>query len=416
MNCILFEDRSVSQLYPIVLARPAYGIMCGGFRLAELVQQQFEACRGVVRYHIAALQSQYYPQLHETPLVEGQPTLLLCASLVPRVSTLEKLTCWAKSQQPGIVLHEGRVIAALLPPGQRVPNASSTYDEFLTFVEALASNTELPRRDEAFERFDYAHDVVRFNEEIIHENLEYRLQTGDYREVRDGLYAAGEISLGENLSVDASRGPIVVEEGVSIGPFCFLRGPAYLGRNVKVIEHSAIKDAVSLGHTTKIGGEVEATVIEPFSNKQHHGFLGHSYLGSWINLGAGTSNSDLKNTYGTVNMDYPFGRVATKMQFVGSIFGDYSKTAINTGIFTGKTIGVCSMLYGFVTTNVPSFVNYARLFGQVTELPPEVMISTQQRMFQRRNVTQTPCDIQLIHDMYLLTQEERQLTGEPLVF
>ena len=207
-----------------------------------------------------------------------------------------------------------------------------------------------------------------------------------------------------------------MEEGTKIGPFCFLRGPAYLGRNVKVIEHSAIKDAVSLGHTTKIGGEVEATVIEPYSNKQHHGFLGHSYLGSWINLGAGTSNSDLKNTYGTVNMDYPTGRVATKMQFVGSIFGDYSKTAINTGIFTGKTIGVCSMLYGFVTTNVPSFVNYARLFGQVTELPPEVMISTQQRMFQRRNVTQTPCDIQLIHDMYLLTQEERQLTGEPLVF
>ncbi len=416
MNCILFEDRSVSKLYPIVLARPAYGITCGGFRLAELMAEKFDACRGVVRYHISALQAQYYPQLHETPLTDGQPTLLLAASVVPRVQTLQKLAQWVQSQQPGIVLHEGRVIAALLPPWHRIPNTSSTYDEFLTFVDALASNPELPRREKDFELFEYAHDVVRFNEEIIHENLEYRLKSGNYREVQEGLYAAGEISLAESVTVDASSGPIVVEQGVSIGPFCFLRGPAYLGRNVKVIEHSAIKDAVSLGHTTKIGGEVEATVIEPFSNKQHHGFLGHSYLGSWINLGAGTSNSDLKNTYGTVNMDYPFGRVATKMQFVGSIFGDYSKTAINTGIFTGKTIGVCSMLYGFVTTNVPSFVNYARLFGQVTELPPEVMISTQQRMFQRRSVTQTPCDIQLIHDMYLLTQEERQLTGEPLVF
>lgn len=416
MNCILFEDRLVSKLYPIVLARPAYGITCGGFRLAELLAEKFGACRGVVRYHIAAFQAQYYPQLHETPLTEGEPTLLLSASVVPRVQILEKLTRWVQSKQPGIVLHDGRVIAALLPPGQRIPNTSSTYDEFLAFVDTLTSRSDLSLRDETFELFEYAHDVVRFNEEIIHENLEYRLRSGDYHEVQDGLYAAGEISLAENVSVDASSGPIVVEEGVSIGPFCFLRGPAYLGRNVKVIEHSAIKDAVSLGHTTKIGGEVEATVIEPFSNKQHHGFLGHSYLGSWINLGAGTSNSDLKNTYGTVNMDYPFGRVATKMQFVGSIFGDYSKTAINTGIFTGKTIGVCSMLYGFVTTNVPSFVNYARLFGQVTELPPEVMISTQQRMFQRRNVTQTPCDIQLIHDMYLLTQEERQLTGEPLVF
>ena len=72
------------------------------------------------------------------------------------------------------------------------------------------------------------------------------------------------------------------------------------------------------------------------------------------------------------------------------------------------------MVYGFVTTNVPSFVNYARLFGQVTELPPAVMIATQQRMFARRNVTQRPCDSQLIHDMYELTRHERQLAGEPL--
>jgi UDP-N-acetylglucosamine diphosphorylase / glucose-1-phosphate thymidylyltransferase / UDP-N-acetylgalactosamine diphosphorylase / glucosamine-1-phosphate N-acetyltransferase / galactosamine-1-phosphate N-acetyltransferase len=96
------------------------------------------------------------------------------------------------------------------------------------------------------------------------------------------------------------------------------------------------------------------------------------------------------------------------MQFLGCVMGDYSKTAINTGIFTGKVIGVCSMMYGFVTGNVPSFVNYARLFGQVAPLPAEVMVATQQRMFSRRNVTQRPCDIQLIHDMYRITQFERQ--------
>jgi glucose-1-phosphate thymidylyltransferase len=72
------------------------------------------------------------------------------------------------------------------------------------------------------------------------------------------------------------------------------------------------------------------------------------------------------------------------------------------------------MVYGFVTTNVPSFVNYARLFGQVTELPPEVMIASQQRMFQRRSAVQRPCDVRLIHDMYELTRHERQLAGEPL--
>ena len=113
-------------------------------------------------------------------------------------------------------------------------------------------------------------------------------------------------------------------------------------------------------------------------------------------------------------MIYRGEKVDTNMQFVGCIMGDYSKTAINTGIFTGKTIGVCSMVYGFVSTNVPSFVNYARTFGQITELSPEVMIATQKRMFVRRNVTQRASDCQLILDMYELTRYERQLADEPL--
>ena len=99
------------------------------------------------------------------------------------------------------------------------------------------------------------------------------------------------------------------------------------------------------------------------------------------------------------------------MQFVGCIVGDYAKSAVNTSIFTGKSVGVGSLLYGFVTTNVPSFVNYARSFGQVTEAPVEVMIATQARMFARRNVTQRLCDIQLLHDMFDLTRHERQTGG-----
>ena len=237
---------------------------------------------------------------------------------------------------------------------------------------------------------------------------------GTYREVADGVFVAGEAELGQYLVTDSRTGPILIESGARIGPHCYLNGPAYIGQGARVIEHSAIKDGVSLGHTTKIGGEIEASIIEPYTNKQHHGFLGHSYLGSWVNLGAGTCNSDLKNTYGQVNMEYYGRKVATGMQFIGTIIGDYAKTAINTGIFTGKTVGACSMVYGFVTTNVPSFVNYARLFGQVTETPADVMIATQGRMFARRNVTQRPCDMQLLRDMYELTRHERQMAGEPL--
>jgi glucose-1-phosphate thymidylyltransferase len=113
-------------------------------------------------------------------------------------------------------------------------------------------------------------------------------------------------------------------------------------------------------------------------------------------------------------MDYSGERVATGMQFIGCIIGDYSKTAINTSVFTGKTIGVCSMVYGFVTTNVPSFTNYARSFGQVTEMSPAVMEATQKRMFSRRNVLQRPLDSDLLVAMHALTQKERQMAEEPL--
>jgi glucose-1-phosphate thymidylyltransferase len=181
-----------------------------------------------------------------------------------------------------------------------------------------------------------------------------------------------------------------------------------------VAEHASVKHNVALGHTTKLGGEVTDSIIEPFSNKQHHGFIGHSYLGRWVNLGAGTCTSNLKNTYGSINMEYGGRKVATGMQFLGCIVGDYAKAAINTGIFTGKTIGVCSMLYGFVTTNVPAFVNYARSFGQISEVPVEVMIATQARMFARRGVEQRLCDIELLEAVFRLTAPQRAAGGQRL--
>ena len=249
--------------------------------------------------------------------------------------------------------------------------------------------------------------------DILQANLEDRLRTGDYDEVQPGVFVKPGAKLGQYFVGETDEGPIVLEENVRIGPYCYLSGPVHLAAGARVIEHAAIKDSVALGHTTKVGGEVERSIVEPYTNKQHHGFLGHSYLGSWVNLGAGTSNSDLKNTYGTVAMEYNGGRVNTNMQFIGCVVGDYAKTAVNTSIFTGKTIGACTMVYGFVTTNVPSFVNYARSFGQVTEAPVDVMIATQRRMFARRSVAQRPCDIDLLYAMYDLTRHERQLATQP---
>ncbi len=419
MAILLFEDSVVAQLAPITTARPACCISVGSYHLLDLLRTTGRQLVGATRAYLQSLMQQDQPDvLHlgdETLPDDSGPTLILNARLVPCVQTLQIVE--QLLAEPGLatsIVWDGDQVAAIVRPGWSwhwIAAQAATNIESL-----LLAAHDFPQLTRALKLMSYPHEVIAANMEFIGQNLDYRIASGRYQQRSDGLFVADSAKLGEFVLTETDDGPIIVDEHASVGPYTLLRGPIYIGPKSRILEHAAIKDAVSLGHTTKIGGEVEAAVVEPYSNKQHHGFLGHSYLGSWINLGAGTCNSDLKNTYGTVNMEYPHGKSATGMQFLGCVMGDYSKTAINTGIFTGKVIGVCSMMYGFVTSNVPSFVNYARLFGQMTTLPPEVMIATQQRMFSRRKVEQRPCDMQLLHDMYRLTQGERDRFGEVLGF
>lgn len=410
---LVFEDEHVPRLYPVTLGRPSYAISCGSFRLLDWLKRIEHPIVGVVRPHLIQIQALDYPELNELSAVDSGKLLFVNARLVPSRTAFETLKKIVADGRDGVVLHDGEVAIALVPSSNAIGDKQLTASQLPELFKRLGVE-QLAPLDYELPLLQYPHDIVRYNTHVLAENLEYRISSGSYQEVADGVFLGENAQLGQYVVTDTSKGPVILETNAVTGPFCYLNGPAYIGRGAKLIEHAAVKDAVSIGHTTKIGGEVEASVIEPYTNKQHHGFLGHSYLGSWINLGAGTCNSDLKNTYGTVNVDHQGEKIATGMQFVGCTIGDYSKSAINTSIFTGKSIGVCSMLYGFVTTNVPSYVNYARLFGQVTELPPEVMIATQQRMFRRRKVDQRPCDIQLLHDMYELSRDERQLAGDPL--
>ncbi len=410
MNLVVFEDERVAGLYPTTLGRPAFLLGCGSYRLWDLVERLGGATAAVVRPHLRAVLAADFPTLSSQNLDAGKSTLWINARAVPSIAALAGLQSLVKAGRPAVIRYGECVAAALVGPGQPPPDKVFDGCQATGWLDAL----ELPTLEIDLPLFEYAHDLIRYHQQILGTNLEDRLDRGEYREIADGVFAADGATLGEYCVVDHCEGPIVLDANACIGPYCFLSGPAHVGRDARVIEHAAIKDGVALGHTTKIGGEIEATVVEPYTNKQHHGFLGHSYLGCWVNLGAGTANSDLKNTYGQVSMEYDGNKVPTGMQFIGCVIGDYTKTAVNTSIFTGKTIGACTMVYGFVTTNVPSFVNYARLFGQVTEASVEVMAATQARMFRRRGVDQRPCDVQLLRDMYELTRHERQLAVEPL--
>ena len=411
MHIILFEDHHSPQLFPATIARPAFAINIGTYRLIDLALRFADQVEVISRPYLREIVKLDFPDLWcPEKGTRSKPVLALNARVVPHIDLFQKIQDAVKKGKSGIVNTPCGIACALFTQENPLPHDCIGSAQLTGIIEDM----NLKPLDLQVHVLEYAHDIVRHHLRIMNDNLGDRLRTGAYKEIADGVFAAEGQPLEQHCITDSTYGPIVFEKDVRIGPFCYFKGPVYVGKDTKIIEHSALKDFVSIGNTAKIGGEVEASVIEPYSNKQHHGFLGHSYLGSWVNLGAGTSNSDLKNTYGEVVMEYAGAKVKTGMQFVGSFIGDYSKTAINTSIFTGKTIGACSMLYGFITTNVPSFVNYARTFGQVTETAIETLVATQARMFARRKVEQRPCDVQLLRDIYEMTKHERQLASEPL--
>ncbi len=364
-----------------------------------------------VRKQLQAIEAASFPERVPPQKPIAGPVLYVNARLVPSAAALFQLKALVDAGREGIVVLDDQVAAALVTQKSiDLPRGENAPAELVSWLRSL----KLPPLAAQLPMFEYPHDVLRHHLACCGENLEHRLKSGEYREVRDAVFVAEKVTLGEHLVADTRQGPVIIDHDCVIGPFCFLRGPVYIGPKARVNEHAALKDCVSLGHNTKVGGELEASIIEPYTNKQHHGFLGHSYVGSWVNLGAGTTTSDLKNTYGPINMDYGGQRVATGMQFIGCFVGDYVKTAINTSVFTGKTIGACSMVYGFVTANVPAFCNYAKSFGQVTDLPAEAMIKNQERMFARRGVVQRACDVELLRELYAMARRERTLPSEPL--
>lgn len=172
-----------------------------------------------------------------------------------------------------------------------------------------------------------------------------------------------DILIGESVEVrsgtvlDASSGPIIIADGAVIEPNAIIYGPCYIGRLAIIRGGAKVGKGTSIGEQCRIGGEVGECVIADYTNKQHEGFLGHSYIGSWVNIGAGTANSDLKNNYGKIKAWCAGAIRNTGRRFLGLVCGDHSKIAINTRINTGSVIGFNANVFitGYPPKFVPSF-------------------------------------------------------------
>ena len=172
------------------------------------------------------------------------------------------------------------------------------------------------------------------------------------------FYIADNVSI-ECATLNSLQGPIYIDEDVTIMEGAHLRGPLYLGKGAVVKMGTTVYGNVSVGKHSVVGGEIGNSVIGDFSAKGHHGYLGCSVIGDWCNLGAGTSNSNLKNNLKTVSIyDYALNRDRdTGLLKCGAFIGDYTRLGINSSLNTGTVIGIASMLAdtSFYAKFVPSF-------------------------------------------------------------
>jgi UDP-N-acetylglucosamine diphosphorylase / glucose-1-phosphate thymidylyltransferase / UDP-N-acetylgalactosamine diphosphorylase / glucosamine-1-phosphate N-acetyltransferase / galactosamine-1-phosphate N-acetyltransferase len=246
--------------------------------------------------------------------------------------------------------------------------------------------------------FDSLWGMIHTNGQSIHEDVELAKSMGVLQNSFNGelsgvqaakpgnviVHTSAKIGLGTVL--DATDGPIVIEEGVRIFPNSTIMGPCVIGRNSLVKIGAKIYEGTTIGPTCKVGGEIENSIVLSYSNKQHDGYLGHSYLGSWVNLGADTNTSDLKNDYSNVKVFPEDEEIDTGSMFVGLLMGDHSKSAINTQFNTGTVVGVSCNIFdsGFPPKWIPSFS-----WGGAAAMQPyrsDKAIDVARKVLKRRSV------------------------------
>ncbi|MFI5404656.1 MAG: hypothetical protein ACHQYR_02905 [Candidatus Gagatemarchaeaceae archaeon] len=219
----------------------------------------------------------------------------------------------------------------------------------------------------------------------------------------------GDAEVEEFVHFDARKGPIMIEEGALVESFSRVTGPCYIGPRTRLYS-AQIGGGTSIFEGCRVGGQVDNSILMAHTNKAHQGYVGDSYVGEWVNIGAGSNFSNLKNTYGNVRLEVGGEKVDSGMMKLGPAVGDLGKLSIGTLVYAGKTLGTGCQLAGLARTNVPSFT-YLAPTGKMTELLVDSVVETQRRMVERRGKTLTRAGEALLRTTFRLTSAERKKAG-----
>ncbi len=410
MRVLLIEDSLTDNLAPVALLRPVFELVCGRESLRRRLQRWFPQAEfgAWIRPWLVDAYSEEYSQIHVNDpawLRQGM-VLLINGRWLPerRLTSLDFVTHQAGflNGLPVWMIIPGTDLAELLQG-----DLQSSLAQYATSLRMIPATGEV---------IQYPWDLVSNNSrQLIRDfadegvsqrpSLEHVQIQGDAADV----YISSQATLDPYVVLDTRSGPISIDRDVHIQSFTRIEGPCHIGRGTQVFR-ALIRKGTTIGEHCRVGGEVEESILHSFVNKYHEGFLGHSYVCPWVNIGAMTSTSDLKNDYSTVRVPLQGQPIESGLHKIGSFIGDHSKTALDSMFNTGSSIGVMTMILPggrLLPRHIPSFSSVT--FGELTcDWPLDAAIETARAVMYRRGQLLTAHAERLLRIVHQRTELERQ--------
>lgn len=354
MNIALFEDTKVGQLLPLTWLRAAFELVCGRDKLIDKIRRHIGSnitglwVRDLVRPVVWDRFAFEVPQRGADWLLLNARTLVTADVTPPPAGT-----AW---------YHEGCLVGATVRSAA-IEKLDWAFFQDVAQVDEWLRDYRREPLPEGVRLIDHPWQLALANDAELRRQLtlggsrDGQIYTGAHLMNPEQIRIAAGAVIKPGVVLDAEDGPIHIAEDAVIEPNAVVQGPCYVGPKSVVRPGATIRAGTTIGPVCKVGGEIEATIFQGYANKQHDGFLGHSYVCPWVNLGADTVTSDLKNTYGTIRVNINGVGIETGERFVGSIIGDHAKTGIGTILPTGCVVGIVANVFtqGSVPKFVPSF-------------------------------------------------------------
>jgi UDP-N-acetylglucosamine diphosphorylase/glucosamine-1-phosphate N-acetyltransferase len=414
MRLILFDPLTTKRInfYPLALSRPVFELRCGMTSLAEKLIGKVAArdvALFVPPYMADAYRAKTNRPVNDLRTLDGDDLLLLNG----RVKAAEFAVAATGASEAAVDV-SGEVLYARIAQNDLSRLKNESLDAMLDSVKAA-----LPQAKQLPATWNYTWELVLANADQLRQDFTAAGRSGiegtieepsAIRGSKKDVYIAPGASVHPMVVIDAEHGPVYLDEGVEVHPFTRIEGPCYVGKR-SILLGAKCREGNSIGPMCRVGGEIEESIIQGYSNKYHDGFLGHVYVGEWVNLGAMTTNSDLKNDYSSVSVILdgrtPLNTGSTK---VGSLIGDHTKTAIGTLLNTGAYVGAMALLATpgkLLPKFVPSFAWY--LDGVFSEgFGRKKLYETAQKAMSRRQCQWTEADEAMWDVVHEMTKPARE--------